>query len=104
MFEWGLISLGCFLMAAAAWGVLRMKDLYARLHYTSVSASLALIGVGIGGFLYFWIQKSIIEWRFLWVIVLSIMTAPIFSHLVAEKAIKDKIPFQKGTLKRLNKK
>lgn len=52
---------GTIMSALAVVGILRLPDMYSRLHATTKSTTLGVIMIMAGAFLYFWYVEGLIE-------------------------------------------
>ncbi len=91
-----LIGIGAVFMLVAAIGVLRMPDVYMRLHSSTKSATFGVSFVMAGAAVYFW--DFAIAVRALAVVVFFFMTAPVAAHLIARAAYVSREPLWSGTL------
>lgn len=76
-----LLVIGALVVALAALGVLRMPDLYSRLHAASKAAALGVLLLALAVVLYF--QDSTIGVRAVAFGLILFITAPISTHLIA---------------------
>lgn len=91
-----LIGIGAVFMLVAAIGVLRMPDVYMRMHSSTKSATFGVSFVMAGVALYFW--DFAIAVRALAVVVFFFITAPVAAHLIARAAYVSREPLWSGTL------
>lgn len=96
-----IIALGFLLVGAvftfiAALGVLRMPDLFMRMHANTKSATLGVGFIMLGVAIYF--GEITITTRAVAVILFLLVTAPISSHLLARAAYFSGIPLWAQTL------
>jgi multicomponent Na+:H+ antiporter subunit G len=75
-----LIILGAFLSLVAAYGVIRLPDVYTRNHAASKSAIL------LGALLFFYVKDGFFNSRVLLGIIFIFMTSPVAGHLIARAA------------------
>lgn len=80
------IALGAFLSLVAAFGVLRLPDVYTRNHAASKSATLGVMLVLLGTFLYFYLEEGHFNSRIILGIVFIFMTSPVAGHLISRAA------------------
>lgn len=95
-----LLCLGTFFFFTGTLGVLRMPDVYTRLHVAAKADSLGaglwmlglalLSGSGVIGF------KLIVLTIFIWV------TGPTAAHCMARVAYRSKVPMMEGTLQEVD--
>lgn len=83
--SWFFLGTGAFFMLVAGVGVLRMPDVFTRLHAAGIKdtlgAALTLIGLMLQAGLTIVTVKLILIWIFLW------FTSPVSSHSVARAAL-----------------
>lgn len=83
--SWFFLGTGAFFMLVAGVGVLRMPDIFTRLHAAGVKdtlgAALTLIGLMLHGGFTLITVKLVLIWAFLW------FTSPVSSHSVARAAL-----------------
>jgi len=80
------LLLGVFLTLAAAFGVIRLPDVYTRNHAASKSATLGVMMVLLACFLYFYLIEGHFSSRVLLGIVFIFITAPVGGHLISRAA------------------
>jgi multicomponent Na+:H+ antiporter subunit G len=83
-------GIGAFFMLMAAVGIVRMPDLYTRLHCSTKSATL---GVGfqiLAAILY--AGDPAVALRGIAVVVFMILTAPVAGHIIARSVYRAKRP------------
>lgn len=83
--SWILLLAGAFFMLVSGIGVLRMPDVYTRIHAAGVKdtmgAALTLVGLMLQAGLTLVTAKLFLIWLFLW------FTSPVASHSVARAAL-----------------
>jgi multicomponent Na+:H+ antiporter subunit G len=67
-------------------GVIRLPDVYTRAHATTKSASLGILTILLGAFIYFLFIHQIISIRLLLGIVFVFLTAPVAGHMIIRSA------------------
>src|SRR5699024_2051428 len=77
---------GTVMSALADIGILRLPDMYSRLHATTNSTTLGVIMIMTVAFLYFWHVEGLIETNLLLGALLILITAPVSSHLLSRSA------------------
>ncbi|MEQ2527148.1 monovalent cation/H(+) antiporter subunit G [Bacillaceae bacterium CLA-AA-H227] len=80
------ILVGAFLSLVAAFGVIRLPDVYTRNHAASKAATLGVMSVLFGAFLYFYLVEGHFNSRLLLGIVFIFMTSPVAGHLISRAA------------------
>lgn len=83
--SWGLIVLGSFFLVTGALGMLRMPDVYTRMHAASVidtlGATLLILGLVIQAGL------TLVALKLLFVLALLFFFGPVASHALAQAAL-----------------
>lgn len=77
---------GTLMTALAVVGMIRLPDMYSRLHATTKSTTLGVIMIMTGAFLYFWYIDGLIETNLLLGALFILLTAPVSSHLLSRSA------------------
>ena len=91
-----LILIGGFFMFVAALGVLRMPDLYMRLHANTKSATFGIGFLLLGAAVHF--GEFAISIRALSILLFLFATAPVAAHMIGRAAYIAKSPLWEGTL------
>jgi len=81
-----LIISGTLLSLISAFGILRLPDVYTRAHATTKSATLGVLFVLLGAFLYFLNYHAFVSIRLLLGIAFVFLTAPVAGHLIIRSA------------------
>ncbi|EXX87063.1 cation:proton antiporter [Paenibacillus darwinianus] len=76
-----LVLTGASLSALGAFGLVRLPDVYLRSHAATKSATLGVLLVLAGAFLYFWLYLEHASAKLILGIVFVFMTAPVAGHL-----------------------
>lgn len=83
--SWCLIVLGCFFLVSGALGMLRMPDVYTRMHAASVidtlGATLLIFGLIIQA------GPTLIALKLVFVLALFFFFSPVASHALAQAAL-----------------
>lgn len=80
------ILIGAFLSLVTAFGLLRLPDVYTRNHAASKSATLGVMSIMLGTFLYFYIEHGHFNSRLILGIFFVFFTAPVSGHLISRAA------------------
>jgi len=89
--EWicGIIVLaGSLFTALSAFGLLRLPDAYLRSHAATKSATLGVLLVLLGAFLYFWLYLDHMSVKLLLGILFVFITGPVAGHLNGRAAYR----------------
>ena len=85
LLSWGFILAGAFFTVVGAFGLLRMPDIYTRLHASGVldpfGVSLILIG------LMFQAGFTLVTVKLIFLILLLLFTSPVACHALARAAL-----------------
>lgn len=92
----GFMLVGAMFTFIAALGVVRLPDLFMRMHANTKSATLGVGFIMLGAAIYF--SDITVTARAVAVILFLVITAPISSHLLARAAYFSGIPLWKKTL------
>ena len=80
------IIVGSLLCLIATFGVIRLPDVYTRNHAASKAATLGVMSILLGAFLYFYALEGHFNSRLILGIVFLFMTSPISGHLINRAA------------------
>ncbi len=87
--SWGLIAVGCVFIVSGAIGLIRMPDLYTRLHAASVTdtggAIFIVLGLTLQAFFVF--DNPMAGIKVVLVLFFTLFTAPTASHALAKTAL-----------------
>lgn len=81
-----LILIGAFLCLVTSFGLLRLPDMYTRNHAASKAATLGIMAIMLGTFIYFYIEHGHFNSRVLLGILFVFFTAPVSGHLISRAA------------------
>ncbi|WP_449538402.1 monovalent cation/H(+) antiporter subunit G [Ferdinandcohnia sp. Marseille-Q9671] len=87
-----IILFGALLSILSAIGILRLPDVYTRNHAVSKSATLGVLAILFGTFLYFWVIEGYMNARVLLGFVFLFLTSPVAGHLIARAAYNSNVP------------
>ena len=87
---------GSLFMLLAAVGVIRMPDLYTRMHAATKVGTVGVIGVMAAVALHFG-ELGIVT-RSLLIMVFFLITAPVAAHMIGRSAYLSKTPLWKGSV------
>ncbi|MGA9228179.1 MAG: monovalent cation/H(+) antiporter subunit G [Mesobacillus sp.] len=92
------ILVGAFLSLVTAFGLIRLPDVYTRNHAASKSATMGVMLVLLGTFLYFWFIKDHFNSRLLLGIGFIFLTSPVAGHLISRAAYNSGIKLSDKTV------
>jgi len=81
-----LVLFGTAMSLLSAFGLLRLPDVYNRAHATTKSATLGILSILLGAFIYFFFTHGVSSIRMLLGIVFVFLTAPVAGHLIIRSA------------------
>ncbi|GKU83173.1 monovalent cation/H(+) antiporter subunit G [Niallia sp. NCCP-28] len=87
-----LIFLGAALAVVAAFGVIKLPDVYTRSHAASKSATLGIMCILLGTSLYFFQTEGVLHSRLILAIAFIFITSPVAGHLIIRAAYNTKVP------------
>lgn len=87
--SWALIAGGCFFVLVGAVGIVRMPDLYTRMHAASVIDTLGVALLLIGMMLQ--AGPGLVTLKLLFLLVLFVFTGPVASHALAQAALHENV-------------
>src|SRR5690606_4155605 len=87
-----LILAGVVITLFSSLGVIRLPDAYTRAHATTKSATLGVLFILLGAFVYFLFIHQHISVRLLLGIVFVYLTAPVAGHLIIRSAHRSGVP------------
>ncbi|WP_409288108.1 monovalent cation/H(+) antiporter subunit G [Peribacillus sp. SCS-37] len=80
------IIFGALLSLVTAFGLLRLPDVYTRSHAASKSATMGVMLVLVGTFIYFFKEEGTADARLLLGIIFIFLTSPVAGHLISRAA------------------
>lgn len=86
-----LILIGVLLSALSSVGLIRFPDIYTRSHAAAKSATLGVLCILTGVFLFFWLVEGTISANILLGIIFVFITSPVASHLITRAAYLSKV-------------
>ncbi|RIW38840.1 Na+/H+ antiporter subunit G [Bacillus salacetis] len=78
-----LLIAGSFLTLVTAFGLIRLPDVYTRNHAASKSATLGVMCILLGTFLFFFLEEGHFNSRLILGIIFIFITAPVAGHLIS---------------------
>ncbi|MBU9713365.1 monovalent cation/H(+) antiporter subunit G [Evansella tamaricis] len=82
------LLIGGALSVLGSIGIIRFPDVYGRLHAATKSATLGVISIMIGTFLFFLFVEGIFVGKFLLTIVFVFLTAPVAGFMISRSAYR----------------
>ena len=91
-----LILGGLFVLVGSI-GLLRLQDLYVRLHAPTKATTLGLGGILIGSMVYMYYQQGFLSINELLITLFLVITAPVTAHILAKAAMHNRVSFMQRT-------
>jgi len=85
-----LILGGIFVLVGSI-GLLRLQDLYVRLHAPTKATTLGLGGILIGSMVYMYYQQGFVSINELLITLFLVITAPVTAHILAKAAMHSQV-------------
>lgn len=92
------IFTGAFLSLVTAFGLIRLPDVYTRNHAASKSATMGVMLVLLGTFLYFYLVEDHFNSRLLLGIGFIFLTSPVAGHLISRAAYNSGVELSDKTV------
>lgn len=90
---------GSVLGVLSALGLVRLPDLYLRSHAVAKGATLGVMLVLGGAFLYAWADRGIVSIKLLIGILFVLVTSPVAGHLTGRAAYRSGVPMWHRTVR-----
>ncbi|MGM1021359.1 MAG: monovalent cation/H(+) antiporter subunit G [Bacillota bacterium] len=87
-----LVLLGALFCGLSAFGLIRMPDVYLRSHAATKAATLGVLCVLTGAFLFFFFYLGIVSFKLLLGIIFVFITSPVAGHLNGRAAFRSGVP------------
>ncbi|WP_088329169.1 Na+/H+ antiporter subunit G [Lacimicrobium sp. SS2-24] len=92
-----LLILGGVFVLVGSIGLIRLKDLYVRLHAPTKATTLGLGGILLGSMVYMSHQHGYLTIHELLITLFLVITAPVTAHILAKVAMHHEVPMMKRT-------
>lgn len=90
------LSLGAALILIAAFGIIRLPDIYMRMSASTKAATLGLGCILVGAAIHF--QELVFSGRAMAIILFLLVTAPVAAHRIGRAAYKNDVPLWSGSI------
>lgn len=94
-----LVLLGAIIGVISVFGLIRLPDVYLRSHAATKSATLGVLLILLGGFLYFWIVEHHLSIKLLLGIAFVFITSPVAGHLNGRAAYRSGVSLWRGSVR-----
>lgn len=92
----GLLLLGLFFLLTGTIGLLRLRDVYSRMHATSKSTTFGVAGVLLAALIYFRFLGLSPGLKESLILGFLLLTAPLGAHMIARAAYRIGVPMWRG--------
>lgn len=92
------LLVGIFFILTGTVGLLRLPDLYNRMHAPTKATTLGVSSTILGAVIYFHGVLPSAGFKELLAIVFIFLTAPVAAHMLAKAAYHSNVPLWKGTI------
>ncbi|MCE2484078.1 MAG: monovalent cation/H(+) antiporter subunit G [Desulfurellaceae bacterium] len=92
----GLLLLGLFFLLTGTIGLLRLRDVYSRMHATSKSTTFGVAGVLLAALIYFRFLGLSPGLKESLILGFLLLTAPLGAHMIARAAYRTGVPMWRG--------
>jgi len=92
------LLVGIFFIVTGTVGLLRLPDLYNRIHAPTKATTLGVSSIILGAVIHFYGILPDAGFKELLAIVFIFLTAPVGAHMLAKAAYHSKIPLWKNTI------
>lgn len=99
--EYGIgivVLFGALLSAVSAFGLVKLPDVYLRSHAATKSATLGVLFILAGAFLYFLFFRDHVSVKLLFGIVFVFITSPVAGHLNGRAAYRSGVSMWNGSV------
>ncbi|WP_348625287.1 monovalent cation/H(+) antiporter subunit G [Paenibacillus peoriae] len=93
-----LVLFGALFCGLSAFGLIRLPDVYLRSHAATKSATLGVLCVLTGAFLYFLFYVDVVSIKLLLAIVFVFITSPVAGHLNGRAAYRSGVPLWENSV------
>jgi monovalent cation/proton antiporter MnhG/PhaG subunit len=93
-----LLLIGALFTFAGSLGLLRLPDIFCRLHATGKSSTLGVSSIVLASFLYFAAAESGPRIKELLTIVFVFLSGPVGAHMIARAAYRAQVPLHDRTV------
>src|SRR5919109_5425382 len=93
-----LLLVGLVFTFAGSLGLLRLPDLFCRMHATGKSSTLGVIGIVLASFIYFSASEAGPSIKELLTVVFVFLSGPVGAHMIARAAYRSQVPLHERTI------
>lgn len=92
-----LLILGGLFVLVGSIGLLRLQDLYVRLHAPTKATTLGLGGILTGSMVYMYYTRGYVSVNELLITLFLVITAPVTAHILAKAAMHHRVKMMERT-------
>ncbi len=93
-----LLLVGLVFAFAGSLGLLRLPDIFCRMHATGKSSTLGISSIVLASFLYFSVSEAGPSIKELLTIVFVFLGGPVGAHMIARAAYRSQVPLHERTI------
>jgi len=93
-----LLLVGAVFTFAGSLGLLRLPDIFCRMHATGKSSTLGVSSIVLASFLYFTFSEGGVNIKELLTIVFVFLGGPVGTHMIARAAYRSQVPLHERTV------
>lgn len=90
------ILIGTFFTLVSSFGVLRLRDVYSRMHAAGKSATLGVVSLMLATLIFF-LPESGFNFKIFLTIIFVFMTAPLAALMINRSAYRTGVPLEENT-------
>lgn len=94
----GLLLFGLVFTFAGSLGLLRLPDIFCRMHATGKSSTLGVISIVLASFVYFSASEAGPSIKELLTVVFVFLGGPVGAHMIARAAYRSQVPLHDRTV------
>jgi monovalent cation/proton antiporter MnhG/PhaG subunit len=93
-----LLLIGMLFTFAGSLGLLRLPDIFCRLHATGKSSTIGVISIVLASFVYFTARDGEPSIKELLTILFVFLSGPVGAHMIARAAYRSQVPLHDRTI------
>ena len=93
-----LLLMGAVFTFAGSLGLLRLPDIFCRMHATGKSSTLGVSSIVLASFVYFTFSEAGVSIKELLTIVFVFLGGPVGAHMLARAAYRTQVPLHERTV------
>lgn len=92
------LLVGAFFVLLSAIGMIRLRDVYSRVHTAGKTSTFGMISLMLAVFVYF-LPEDVINIKILLAILFVFMTAPLGALLISRSAYRNGVPLEENSVR-----